>query len=454
MKGYGTFAGALLVVTFTNGAPMSTSDPNTVITKDGPVVGYVANDTRVFRGIPYASAPVGNLRLKPPQPNKPWTTPLQATAFGPSCVQSGCPQVGGRYMNKGWNTLNMTQCSEDCLFVNVYVPKNATPTSALPVMVYLHAGEFRIGSGYDQENLFPYFAHGKVILVTGNVRLGVLGFGAADQLRSRDPAGSTGNYGMLDQRQTLRWVQQNIAAFGGDTKRVTIFGESSGGSSVAFHVTSKKSFGLFQRAILESPGLTQSKSFEASHVNTLFTAAWLTAAKSAGCAWPTGALSNTSFVRVSGVSVSGYPVTFDTYKTIEEARTACVALDKCAVIGARSAGQPFSLLGGGDAGSLSEEVLSFGNASKDDPTTSLFAEIRVVDEDVLVSCLEQASVCTLYFLFMHDAMNLSGTVHQWRERALLIPHAVAGCGYCRDKRRPTVRRHLPDRCIGTDSRWC
>ena len=159
---------------------------------------------------------------------------------------------------------------------------------------YLHAGEFRFGSAHDSENAWPYFAQGRAILVTGNVRLGTLGFAALDQLRARDPdANSTGNYGVQDQRQLLRWVQRNIAAFGGDPARVTIFGESSGGSSVAFHLSSARSAGLFSGAILESPGLTQSKSFQQNQGDTLAVAATLTAVRacvrvSACVAWSGG----------------------------------------------------------------------------------------------------------------------------------------------------------------------
>lgn len=273
-------------------ASLATAGP-TVTTPDGPVVGFSQDGVDAFRGIPYAAPPTGDNRFRPPQAPSTWTAPLDATQWPPSCLQRGAPGTGNfQHNTPGWATLNVTAASEDCLYANVYAPSaavRATTAGAgagagaaaaagrgdgakdalLPVMVYFHAGEFRFGTSNDAENAWPYFSDGNVVLVTANVRLGVLGFAALDELRSRDvDSNSTGNYGVQDQRAVLQWVKRSISAFGGDPARVTIFGESSGGSSVGFHLSSAKSAGLFQRAILESPGLTQSKTWEAASTNT------------------------------------------------------------------------------------------------------------------------------------------------------------------------------------------
>jgi carboxylesterase type B len=152
--------------------------------------------------------------------------------------------------------------------------------------VYFHAGEFVYGSSNDKESNWPYFTKGGAVLVTANSRLSSFGFAALESLRSRDPSGSSGNYGMQDQRALLKWVKDTIASFGGDAKKITIFGESSGGSSVGFHLSSKASRDLFSQAILESPGLTQSKSWETAVANTQYVISGLTAASSEGCLWP------------------------------------------------------------------------------------------------------------------------------------------------------------------------
>eukprot|EP00755_Sulcionema_specki_P014903 Sspe_Gene.57943::Locus_31787_Transcript_1_1_Confidence_1.000_Length_864::g.57943::m.57943/K03929/pnbA; para-nitrobenzyl esterase len=250
-----------------------------VHTPYGPVRGTVVNDTEVFRGIPFAAPPVGALRFKSPVPPKPWTEVRDATDFGPSCLQPGSPGTGDR---PGWPSINVSSSSEDCLFLNIYRP--ATATGPLPVMVYFHAGEFHYGSSNDLENNFPYFSR-DILLVTPNARIGPFGFVALDGLRD---GGSTGNYGMLDQREALRWVQQAIHAFGGDPDRVTIFGESSGGTSVAYHLTNPKSHGLFHRAILESPGITQIKQFDHAVTNSLYLASSLAGNGSEGCAFKEG----------------------------------------------------------------------------------------------------------------------------------------------------------------------
>ena len=166
--------------------------------------------------------------------------------------------------------------------MNVYAPWfpfTTTPSSPLvPVFVYIHAGEFQYGSSNDLENNFP-FSPNNSVLVTFNYRLGAFGFLASDALRTRSLANSTGNYGTQDQRLALEWVHANIQLFGGDPARVTLFGESSGATSVAYHMVSPviaerhNAFGakLFNRVILESPGFTQIKGFDEAAANSDYT---------------------------------------------------------------------------------------------------------------------------------------------------------------------------------------
>jgi len=171
--------------------------------------------------------------------------------------------------------------SEDCLTINVLTPAAAGPHA---VMVYFHAGEFHCGSSNDAESNLPQFA-GDIVFVTFNYRVGPFGFLAADALRSRHPRNGTGNYGLLDQRFAIEWVRKNIAGFGGDPGRITLMGESSGGTSVAYHLTAggRASTDLFHRAILQSPGLTQVKPFSKASQNFEWILAALTAKGSPGC---------------------------------------------------------------------------------------------------------------------------------------------------------------------------
>jgi para-nitrobenzyl esterase len=207
----------------------------TVQTTGGPVTGVVTDTISAFLGIPYAAAPVGDLRWKPPQPRAPWTAPLDATTFG-----AVCPQI--------------TSTDEDCLFLNVYVPTKALQARGRrrhPVMVWMHGGAYFLGAG-SQFDPTEMVTTGDVIVVTINYRLGALGFVAHPALSAESPYGGSGNYGTMDQQFALQWVQSNISAFGGNPKRVTIFGESAGGNSVFAHLVSPTAKGLFQRAISQS----------------------------------------------------------------------------------------------------------------------------------------------------------------------------------------------------------
>jgi len=212
----------------------------------GQVSGAAAGDdgaVRVYKGIPFAAPPVGELRWKPPQPVKAWEGVRACTEFGPWCPQPKA--IMGRETGKQ---------SEDCLYLNVWTPARKSDEK-LPVMVWIHGGGCTTGSGasafYDGEAL----ARQGVVLVTINYRLGPFGFFAHPALSKESERGVSGNYGMLDQIEALRWVKRNIAAFGGNPECVTIFGESAGSASVSRLMVSPPAAGLFHRVIAESGGV-------------------------------------------------------------------------------------------------------------------------------------------------------------------------------------------------------
>ncbi len=211
-----------------------------VNTAQGEVVGLLDDQIAKFLGIPYAAPPIGDLRLAPPQAHTDWATPLQATQYGNPCPQT--PRLGSGSSN------------EDCLFLNVYTPAFEAPKR--PVLVFIHGGSFNAGNGGVTVGS-PSYDGGDIsrksgaVIVTMNYRLSILGFLANAGL-DKDNGRPSGNYGIQDQQQALRWVQENIASFGGDPDNVTIFGESAGGISVLYHLVSPDSAGLFKRAIVES----------------------------------------------------------------------------------------------------------------------------------------------------------------------------------------------------------
>ena len=211
------------------GAPIVTTD-------DGAVRGTTAGTVAEFLGIPYAAAPTGHLRWRPPQPASSWSGVRDATQFG-----AGCPQAltGNPFLPPG-------AISEDCLNLNVYTPA-ARPGANRPVLVWIHGGGLVQDGGrnYDGTKLAATGA----VVVTINYRLGALGFLAHPALASH---GAAGNYGLMDQQAALRWVQRNIARFGGDPRNVTIAGQSAGGLSVLAQMVSPGARGLFQKAIVES----------------------------------------------------------------------------------------------------------------------------------------------------------------------------------------------------------
>ncbi len=215
---------------------LSPLDPVTVT--GGQIRGAQADsssEVMVFKGVPFAAPPIGDLRWRPPDPVEPWTGVRDATTSGSICVQDGEQQEPQ---------------SEDCLFLNVWAPRE--PTDPQPVMVWIHGGSYTGGSGstplYDGTRL----AAQGVVLVTINYRLNVFGFLAHPALSAESDHDASGNYGLMDMVAALEWVRDNIAAFGGDPGRVTIFGESAGGGAVMSVMLIPQSEGLFHRAIAQS----------------------------------------------------------------------------------------------------------------------------------------------------------------------------------------------------------
>ena len=208
----------------------------------GAVEGTTVGALTVFKGIPYAQPPVGALRWKPPVPVLPWKRVRKATAYGPTCFQPPDEQ-------KSIYSENPMPMSEDCLTLNIWAPRRAHNA---PVFFWIHGGAFLTGANrlgmYDGSRL----AARGIIVVTINYRLGVLGFLAHPGLSAESPLKISGNYGILDQIEALKWVKANIGAFGGDPTNVTIAGESAGALSVIYLLTSPMAHGLFTKAIAES----------------------------------------------------------------------------------------------------------------------------------------------------------------------------------------------------------
>jgi len=231
-----------------------------VKTEYGLVAGTAERGAKAcgYKGIPYASPPVGNLRFRPPQPPPTHDEILVADRFKPWCMQPFDFSILAR-------NVPGTEISEDCLYLNIWRPKKS---GVFPVMFFIHGGGFLAGSGatgmYHGERLS---AREDVVVVTINYRLGVLGFMAHPALSQEDPHHSSGNYGLLDQIAALEWVKKNIAAFGGNPDNVTIFGESAGGWSVCNMLASPLAKGLFHKAIIQSGGCDTTKPIKDSYAD-------------------------------------------------------------------------------------------------------------------------------------------------------------------------------------------
>ena len=241
---YFRLAGAAAVFGLMTGASAVTAASVAVTIDAGVVVGQAVGGQSRFKGIPYATAPVGALRWAPPQAPAPWTKRRSAATFGAICEQplnaDGTPNSGGAAGVAG----------EDCLFLNVWAPKGATKA---PVMVWLHGGGNTTGAGSLGAYDGTAFVRDGVILVTVNYRLGVLGFFAHPALtKAAAPDEPLVSYGLMDQIAALKWVKRNIAAFGGDPANVTLFGESAGAIDSLALMTTPAARGLFAKTIIES----------------------------------------------------------------------------------------------------------------------------------------------------------------------------------------------------------
>ncbi|MBN1571284.1 MAG: carboxylesterase family protein [Acidobacteria bacterium] len=236
-------------------APLAAAE-KTVKTTGGTISGVTNPDGSVtaFKGIPYATPPVGGLRWRAPQPAAAWNGVRKADHYGASCTQQPTSAFGPFTRE----FLYITPASEDCLYLNVWTPK-AKAAAKLPVLVYIHGGGYDSGSGdvpiYEGEGL----AKKGVVAVTINYRLGVIGFLVHPELSKESGKNASGNYGLLDQIAALKWVQANITAFGGDPNRVTIAGQSAGGGSVLSLIASPLARGLFHRAIVQSGGASAAR---------------------------------------------------------------------------------------------------------------------------------------------------------------------------------------------------
>jgi len=259
-------AGPAASASIRGGAPAEAGGP-IAGTANGLVRGLANGPVDEFLGIPYAAPPVGALRWQPPQPAASWPGVRDATQFAPHCPQLASP-------------FGIASTSEDCLYLNVFTPSHKPAGALSPVMVWIHGGALVTGESNDYDP--TALVNDGVTVVTINYRLGALGFLAHPALA--DANGQSGDYGLMDQQAALRWVQRNIASFGGDPRDVTIFGESAGGLSVLSQVTSPQARGLFEKAIAESGSydLTQSSLAAAEAAGEAFAA-------TAGCASQTAA---------------------------------------------------------------------------------------------------------------------------------------------------------------------
>ncbi|MBQ5953830.1 MAG: carboxylesterase family protein [Lachnospiraceae bacterium] len=236
-------------------------------TAQGDLTGIYTADKKVevYAGIPYAKPPVGNLRWREPQPAEPWSGVLAADHFAPMSMQvTNSPYYDSLAQIIGYHDYKISlsdnwrpPVSEDSLYLNIWKP--AGNVKDLPVLVYVHGGSLQTGQPWYQDYSGQGLAHEGVIVVNMGYRLGVFGYFADEALAAESQSGTTGNYGLLDQIEALKWVRDNISAFGGDPGNVTLAGESAGSASVSAICTSPLAKGLFRRAVMESSTVSAPK---------------------------------------------------------------------------------------------------------------------------------------------------------------------------------------------------
>ncbi|MBC9031155.1 carboxylesterase family protein [Sphingomonas sp. JC676] len=244
---------ALACALTTLAVPAQAGNGPIVATEGGRLEGVVdpgASSIRIFRGIPFAAPPLGDLRWREPQPALPWSGVRQASAFGPRCMQQ---PLYSDMMFRSPGT------SEDCLYLNVWTPAklDRPPGRKLPVLVYIYGGGFMAGDSSEKRYDGAALARRGIVVVTMNYRLGIFGFFSHPELTASSPHHASGNYGLLDQVAALGWVKRNIAAFGGDRDHITIGGESAGSMAVSALMASPLSRGDIAGAIGESGAMMQ-----------------------------------------------------------------------------------------------------------------------------------------------------------------------------------------------------
>lgn len=246
---------ASVILTVTIGAGFA-QQPAPVKVQEGLLQGTVEDGLTIYKGVPFAAPPVGELRWKAPQPAAKWDGIKQANKFAPAPMQGGNPPSGK---------------SEDCLYLNIWTPAKSA-TDKIPVMVYIYGGGFSGGNASDPWTSGEKLAKKGVVLVDIAYRVNQFGFLSLPGLSAENPNHVSGNYGLLDQIAALQWVQKNIAAFGGDPNKVTIFGESAGAISVSMLCASPLTKGLFHGAISQSGGSfgpTRSTTYPGENMKTL-----------------------------------------------------------------------------------------------------------------------------------------------------------------------------------------
>ncbi len=239
-----------------SGTSAAVFSDDVVTTPSGRVEGVLtdSSDVMVFKGIPYAEPPIGSLRWRRTIPVKPWEGVLHADHFRDIALQTD--QDKGSFYEKEFFRFGMPHSSENSLYLNIWVPRRAlnNPAARMPVCMWIHGGAYQNGYSYEMEMDGDEWARRGVILVTVGYRMGITGFLCHPELAKENADGQSGNYGLYDQITALKWIHDNISAFGGDPANITVMGQSAGGGSVKNLVASPMSRSLIAKAIIESAG--------------------------------------------------------------------------------------------------------------------------------------------------------------------------------------------------------